>query len=246
MLPFTFDAKKALEYSKAWAKKRFFAPNNFKKNLRAENLKGVYTPCFTFDSRTVSTYVGRIGKTYTRTVGYGKNRRTETYVIWRNIAGTHVDGFNDVLITAGSKLDQPRLNKISPFDTNSSKEYDEKYLLGYMAYHYDSELNDCWSMAKSKMDAVIRRQILSKYFYDRVAYLNVSTVHEAPTYKYVMLPVYVGNFNYAKKPYNFYVNGNTGKVWGKTPKSFWKIFLTITIPTLFLAGVGCLISLLTG
>ena len=54
VLPFTFGREKALEYSKAWAEKRFFAPRKFKKNLNAENVNGIYTPCFTFDSHTFS------------------------------------------------------------------------------------------------------------------------------------------------------------------------------------------------
>lgn len=242
VLPFTFDSSKALELSKTWAKKRFFAPNKFKKHLKADNVKGVYTPCFTFDSCTTSTYVGRIGKTYTRTVGSGKNRRVETYTVWRNIAGTHVDSFDDVLVSAGSKFDGTKLNKLSPFYTNESRKYDEKFLLGFMAYHYDYELDDCWGLAKSKMDRVIENTILSKYSYDKVAYLNVSTSHERVTYKYVMLPVYVGNFIYAKKPYNFFVNGSTGKVWGKTPKSFWKIACAVVLGAALLVGIGWLIS----
>ena len=32
-----------------------------------------------------------------------------------------------------------------------------------------------------------------------------------------------------KKLYNFYVNGSTGKVKGKTPKSVWKILFTVAL-----------------
>ena len=65
-----------------------------------------------------------------------------------------------------------------------------------------------------EMDENIRRGILSNYIYDRFGYLNVSTSHNGVTYKYVMLPVYVGNYRYNKKAYNFYVNGENGKVNG--------------------------------
>ena len=65
--------------------------------------------------------------------------------------------------------------------------------------------------------------ILGQYVYDCVGYLNVSTSHENVTYKYVMLPVWVGNYTYGRKLYNFYVNGTTGKVAGKRPVSPWKV-----------------------
>lgn len=242
VLPFTFGQDKALEYSRVWAKKRIYAPRSFKKNIKAQNLKGVYTPCFTFDSSTFSYYEGRIGQTRTRTVGSGKNRRTQTYVVWRNIRGTFHHRFDDVLITAGTKFDQSKLNSVSPFDTNNARKYEEKYLLGFMAYHYDCELQSCWEKAKGSMDATLRTKILSQYSYDKVAYLNVSTTHSNLSYKYVMLPVYVGAYNFKNKHYNFFVNGSTGKVWGKTPKSVFKIALTIAIVCAIVIGVALLVS----
>ncbi|MBO7345300.1 MAG: hypothetical protein J6U92_05120 [Clostridia bacterium] len=229
VVPFLITAEKALDLSKEWAKRRLFAPRKFKKNICAENVNGVYSPCFTFDSSTTSYYEGKIGRTHTRTVGSGKNKRTEVYTVWQHIRGTYNDCFNDVLINAGSKLGQDKLDQISPFDTENSRKYQKEYLYGFMAYHYDTSIEDCWGSAKGVMDGRIRRGILSRYVYDKVAYLNVSTSHQDVTYKYVMLPVYVGNFNYKKKLYNFYVNGSTGKVKGKTPKSLWKILLTVAL-----------------
>ncbi len=242
VIPFLLTDDKALELSRTWAKKRLFAPRKFKKNLCTDNVKGVYTPCFTFDSKTTSYYEGKIGKTHTRTVGSGKNRRTQTYVVWRRISGVYNHSFDDLLISAGSKLNQNKLEKISPFDTAVSKEYEKKYMLGFMAYHYDASLESCWQNAKDKMDDKIRRGILSNYVYDRVAYLNVSSSHSDVKFKYVMLPVYVGNFNYKQKLYNFYVNGSSGKVYGKTPKSILKILLSVLIGVLAVAGVIWLIT----
>jgi hypothetical protein len=184
-----------------------------------------------------------IGNTRTRVVGSGKNRRVETYVVWRNICGTYFDNFDDVLITAGEKFNQKQLDSISPYYTNDGKVYEEKYVLGFASYHYDCEMTDCWAKAKSKMDAVIRRGILSKYTYDKLSYLNVSTSHQGVTYKYVMLPVYVGNFKYKKKLYNFYVNGSTGKVSGKTPKSIWKILSTVLLGVGLVVGLALLMTL---
>ncbi len=240
VVPFAFDEDSAINYSKQWAKKRFYAPRKFKKNICADNVKGVYTPCFTFDSLTNSFYHGRIGKTRTRTVGSGKNRRVETYVVWQNISGTYNYKFDDLLVTAGSKFTQKELNKVAPYQTNDSKEYEENYLLGFMAYHYDSGIADCWEQAKRAMDDSIRRSILSRYSYDRIDYLDVSTSHNDVTYKYVMLPVYIGNYKYKKKLYNFFVNGSTGKVAGKTPKSIFKILATVFLALAVVAGVVAL------
>jgi hypothetical protein len=164
----------------------------------------------------------------------------ETYTVWFNVSGTYDGFYDDVLITSGSKFSQDHLNKISPYDTNDGKVYEENYLLGFMAYHYDVELESCWANAKDLIDDSLRSLILGQYVHDRVAYLNVSTSHSGVTYKYVMLPVYVGNYSFKNKLYNFYVNGCTGKVYGKTPKSVWKIALTVLIAAALVVGAALL------
>lgn len=243
LLPFAFGLEKAVEYAKNWAKKRFFAPRKFKKSIKTDNVNGVYMPCFTFDSSTYTTYTARLGKNKTRTVGSGKNRRTETYTEWRTVSGKWSARFDDVLVTAGSKFGQNQLDKVSPYETNGGVTYDEKYMLGYMAYHYDRDLEDCWGSAKSVMDAEIKRQALSQYSYDVVGSYTASTTHSGVTYKYVMLPVYLGNYKYAKKFYNFFVNGRTGKVAGKTPVSFWKVLLVVLGGIALAALIGYIIYL---
>ena len=229
VIPFTFGVEKAIDYAKAWAKKKLYAPKKFKKKLSADGVKGVYVPAFTFDSFTSTSYFGRVGTRHTRTVGVGSNRRVETYIVWRNITGTYNRNFNDVLITAGSKFGQAQLNKVSPYQTDNSIVYEEKYLLGFMAYKYDLAIEDCWAQAQTSMHSAIRAEILRNHPHDVVDYLNINVSHNSVSYKYVMLPVYVGNFTYHKKLYNFFVNGSTGRVAGKTPKSALKIIVTILI-----------------
>ncbi len=241
LIPFAIDDDRALECSKLWAKSRFFAPKKFKKGLKSDNVKGIYIPCFTFDSETFSSYNAKIGKTRTKTVGSGKNKRTVTYVDWRIVSGTFSHKFDDVLISAGKKVSQEKVEKLSPFDTNNSKLYQEEFLLGYGAYNSDVDIADCWSMAKGKIDSLLKSKILSQYSYDRIAYFNVTTSHTNVTYKYIMLPVYVGNFNYKSKLYNFYVNGSTGKTFGKYPKSIAKILSVALLIGLLIVGVGYLL-----
>ncbi len=227
VLPFAFNKDKAGEYLKAWGKKKWLAPSKFRKELKNGKMTGVYTPCFTFDSKTTSRYVGRIGERRTRTVGSGKNRRTETYIVYRTISGTLDEFFDDVQISAGGRITQNELNKLRPYMTNDAKLYEKNYLLGFMAYHYEKDVKVCWGEAKTAIDAEIRRLILSRYSYSVVDYLNVSTDHFDVSYKYVLLPVYVGHYTFKKKDYRFFVNGTNGRVWGKSPLSFWKTALLV-------------------
>ena len=174
-------------------------------------------------------YYGRIGKRHTRTVGSGKNRRTETYIVWQRISGTYDQFFNDVLISGDSDYSQATLNKISPFNYSSIKVYSDEYLTGFMAKRSNKTVESCWGDAKTVIDGLLRKNILSQYFYDVVDYLNVSTTHDDVTYKYVMLPVYLINYKYKSKLYSVHVNGNTGKVAGKLPISPLKVILAVVL-----------------
>lgn len=239
--PFTVTQNSALEFSKKWAKSKLFAPRKFKKNLSAENFRGVYQPSFTFDSQTSSVYHGRIGKRHTRTVGSGKNRRTQTYIVWRNISGVYDEFFNDVLINGDGDYSQKTLDKISPYDYSTIKVYDDEYLTGFMAKRSNRAVESCWNDAKVKIDGAIKRGILSRYFYDVVDYLNVSTTHSKVTYKYVLLPVYLLNYKYGKKLYSVHINGNTGKVAGKSPVSLLRVLIATVLGIALVGLLGFLL-----
>jgi DNA-directed RNA polymerase subunit RPC12/RpoP len=229
LIPFLLDDSKAVDNCKKWSKRRIFAPSSFKKSFKPENIKGVYTPCFTFDSNTVSVYNGRLGERRTRTVGSGKNRRTETYIHWYNVSGNMQYFFDDILIAAGKKISQKQISKISPFVREKSCVYETKFLHGFVANHYDKDIKTSWQEAKGVIDQQIRSMIMRKHHADVVDYLNVSTNHHNVTYKYMLMPVYVGNFTFHKKLYNLYVNGSTGKVYGKAPVSPIRVGLLVII-----------------
>ena len=241
LYPFTVTIEKAVEKAKKWAKSKLFAPRKFKNNLSEEAVRGVYQPAFTFDSQTYSTYNARIGKRHTRVVGSGKNRRTQTYIVWRHVSGELNEFFNDVMVNADKSFSQKALNKLAPFNDSTIKEYSSEYLTGYVARRSDKEIEGCWDEAKGIMDVAIRSHILSRYNYDVVDYCNVSTTHSNVTYKYVLLPIYILNFKFRKKLYSINVNGNSGKVYGKTPISALRVLLAVLLGIAAVLIIGYLI-----
>ena len=242
VIPFKFTEDDAVKTCTSWAKKKLFAPTKFKKRLNTENVSGLYFPCFTFDSNTFSAYQGRLGKYYTVTVGTGKNRRTVTKVRYFYVKGDWQRLFDDVTIAVSERINQKLMNKFMPFDYTSACVYDSKFLSGFMANHYEKDIHTSWKEAKDGMDAVIRQEIIRSYNADVVDYLNISTTHQNVTYKYVLLPVYVGNYRFKKKLYNFYMNGSTGKVVGKYPLSAIKVGIAALLAAGILTGIIFLIK----
>ena len=229
ILPFAFNGEKASEYAKQWAKKRIFAPRKFKKELSPENMRGVYEPCFTYDSVTHSSYNGRVGDRHTRTVGSGKNRRTETYIVYRNVHGDYDRTFDDLLVANNRNFDQTKLSSLEPFDLSSQCVYERKFLSGYCSEVYQKDVKEGWGDAKRIMDKKLYSEIVNKLRCDVVDYLNISTRHTKVTYKYLLLPVYFMTCRFQKKDYGVMVNGSNGRASGKTPISFWRVLIASVI-----------------
>ncbi|MGN1099517.1 MAG: hypothetical protein ACI4S9_04175 [Christensenellales bacterium] len=238
VIPFAFTKEDARQYYLKWIKRRIFAPSGLKKSFNADTINGVYIPCWTFDSDTVSDYNGVLGEHYTVTVGSGKNRHTETRTRWFAVKGTFLRSFDDVTVEASSKMEQSDYDKIAPYPTNDACDYDSRFMAGFSAERYDKDVRESFKQAESVMRETVKREIVKKYNADVVQYLNVEMKHTHTTYKYVLLPVWVCSYKYKDKEYRFYTNGKSGKTGGKTPvspvRAGFAVFLGIALLVLII------------
>lgn len=229
VVPFKINNGVASEKVVVWAKKKFFAPKKFKKTVSPEDLKGLYNPAFTFDANSFSSYRGRLGKRYTTTRTVNGKTVTKTETRYFIVSGFYNQIFDEVLVQASTSLGQAIIDKISPFHTNDSKAYTQEYLNGYIASQYTKDGKECYKYAENSMNKTIRSNILRRYHYDVVDYLHVTTNYQNIKYKYLLLPLYVGFCLYNNKNYNFFVNGETGRVAGKAPVSIIKVGILVSI-----------------
>lgn len=245
VIPFAFDKKAAAKLTSKWMRKRLYAPRRFKRDSSyPEELAGNYYPAFTFDSRTSTAYSGVLGKYYYTTHRDSKgNLHTTRHTRYFAISGTFDHAFDDVFVRATNEKDGKSLAGIEPFDTSHPQSYKSDYLFGFSASQYERDGASCWGEARRRMEDYVRKAILSRYDHDVVQVFNTNMRCFNMTYKYLLLPVYVGHCEYKKKNYNFYVNGQTGKVKGKTPKSPVKILLTVLAGLAVAAGAILLIAL---
>ncbi len=237
VIPFAVDVKTATANVIAWAKRKLFAPRAFKQSVKPEKIKGTYVPAFTFDTQTFTSYTGRLGKYYTRTVRRGGKKKIYRELRYFFVSGTLNASFDDVLVQAGKRVSQRDIDRISPFPTNESNEYSSEFLHGYVAQSNEKSGEECWEEAKEVIFAEIRAKILAKYDYDVVDNLTPHTSYSDVTFKYVLLPLYVGHCNWKTKLYNFFVNGKNGRVTGKVPLSPVKITLAVLLGVLVAGGV---------
>ncbi len=234
VVPFSITDKESSDLFKKWIKRKWFCPKLAKESAKPDKFNGIYLPYWTFDATTSSHYSARYGIEHT--TGTGENRRTVTR--WYSTSGVYKENFDDELVLASDNYDTKILSKIEPFDTAKNKPYKPEYIAGYVAQRYSTGLKDAWERAKKSISNKIRSgidsQIRTKHHADDVSNILMQTSYNDLTYKYLLLPIWTSSFKYQDKVYHFMVNGQTGKVAGKTPISPIRVALAVV------AGIICL------
>ena len=229
VVPFKVTAKQAGEAFTKWLKKKWFCPGKAKKSAEADSFQGVYLPYWTFDSDTYTTYDAEYGKD--RRVRRGKEETTVTD--WYRTSGSYSEFIDDELVCGSDRHEKGILHSIEPFDTADNKAYKPEYLAGFVAERYSLGLKDAWEKAKEqirkKLQNGISSQIRSQHAADHVRNIRMNTRHSNITYKYLMLPIWLSSFEYNGKIYQFMVNGQSGKVGGKSPISVLRVLLAILL-----------------
>ena len=91
----------------------------------------------------------------------------------------------------------------------------------------------------NRINSNVSQKIRYEHNADHVRNVRVNSRFSDITYKYLMLPIWCSSFKYQDKVYQFMVNGQTGKVYGKTPISVGKVILVILIIVAIIAIFAC-------
>ena len=232
VLPFSIAQKEALQSYKSWLTRGWFTPNGLGRHARLEKMHGVYLPFWTFDAYTRSSWTAEAGYYYfenKRVRDANGNVRTVQVrkIRWRPARGRHEHAFDDVLVSASHGLEQTLCNKIQPFKLPELVNYDPHYLLGWDTELYQKDLKEGFRTADRMMDEALYQACAREVPGDTFRFLRIDTHKEGLTFKHILLPVWIANYRYKSKLFQFAVNGQTGHVAGKKPKSPWKIALAV-------------------
>jgi hypothetical protein len=245
LIPFQIDQKTAITKFRTWLGKGWFRPNEVKRiaNRAEARVQGVYLPFWTFDAQTHAQWWAEAGYYYYVTQQYtvtvdGK-RQTRTRQVrktrWESASGRRDDFFDDVLVYATKSVKESILRKIYPFDTQKVVPYRPQYLAGWRAEEYQIDLAKGWEMGQETINNRVRSACASDVPGDTHRNLRVQTKFDNLTFKHTLLPVWLASYRINNKIYSFMVNGQTGKVQGEAPISWWKVALAVLIVLIILA-----------
>ncbi len=242
IVPFSLGQTDAYNQVRNWLSKRWFVPHQFKRKLEMRQLNGIYYPAFSFDARVVTGYTGVKVRTETVTTIVDGVEVTQSQTVRHPIRGSDTHVFDDLLILANEEITPKILSALQPFETNKGQVFQQSYLSGFTVCQASKDPILCWEEAKKSMDSVIRDKINTKYSDCVIENLQLEMGITDVTYKHVLLPIYVGHTEYKDAKYQLFVNGRTGKVYGKTPKSGWKIFSWFAGLGLLAVGIGIMLA----
>jgi LSD1 subclass zinc finger protein len=246
LLPFGFDEKKAREHFGTWIKSLWFAPSELVHYAdRSGKINGMYLPFWTFDCNTKTSYTGQRGTFYYVTESYTANENgksvTRTRQVqktrWFPASGNVSNVFDDILIEASTTLKKDKLRALEPWDLKNLVTYNDKYLSGFRTETYQVDVKTGYHKAKERMEPVIDSSIRRDIGGDTQMIHYTNTSYHDPSFKHILLPVWLSAYRYNGKLYQILINARTGEVQGERPYSAVKISLAV------LAGLFVLMML---
>lgn len=236
VLPLKVTKDKAQGEVRDWIGSRWFAPNALKKMARQEGIAGVYLPFWTYAAETESDYSGARGTHYWETEYYTtrdsngnqvQESRQVMRTAWAPVSGHVARNFDNVLVPATKAVNEQRLNALEPWDLPALRAYEPAYLAGFKAQRYQIELPAGFEKAKEVMAAKIEEDVRRDIGGDEQQVNQVHTSTSNETFKHLLLPVWIGAYQFQGRVFQVMVNARTGEVQGERPYSAVKITLLV-------------------
>ncbi len=233
LMPFRYAEAQVRDAVHNWYKTRWFAPNLLKKAALTDKVNGFYLPFWTFDAQANCPWTAEAGYYYYTTESYrDSNGRTQTRQVrhtrWVPASGTVQHFFNDELVAASRGVPGDLIKKIEPFPTlDQLKPYDASFLSGWVVEQYQIDLKEGSDRAEQAMNDGLRTLCSKQVPGDTQRSLAIYPTYSERTFKHILLPVWVLSYNYVGKPFQVLINGYTGTIAGRYPKSWVKITLLV-------------------
>jgi len=247
LLPFRLTVERAREAVRAWIRGRWLAPGSLKRRAALDALNGVYLPYWTFDAAVHCRWTAESG-TYYYTTETGRDSRSRVrarrvrHVRWRPAVGELDHAFDDEPVPATRGVDHDLLRRVEPFPTRDVVPYDTAYLAGFVVEHYQVVLIEAAQRARESMVQQLRARCASQVPGDTHRNLQVDSTFAGETFKHVLVPVWLLTYRWGGRAWQVVINGATGVVAGRCPKSPWKIALLVFAAAAALALVAFLQS----
>lgn len=237
VIGFVVAKDRALETARKWVRSTWFTPSAFRK-ANLEDVRGIYLPSYLYTSAAHVSYSASIGEnytvveTYTTTDSKGNTvtrTRTKVKTEWRSLSGNWAAYLDDVVVTASRGLPNAELDAVEPFDLRALRRYTPKVVSGWVAEEPSLHASECAVTARTEAMGQLQRRLAAHMPGDSHRGLEFKSQFVHEDLELLLLPVWIFAVRYhaEKPPVRLVINGQTGKITGKPPRSWLKIVLVV-------------------
>ena len=221
ILPFKLGKKEVQEKIRARYAKSAFIPADFLSDAKLSEIEGMYIPFFLYDFDC--HYDIRATGSKIRTWRSGNYEYTETslYQVERDAT---ID-FEKLPVDASIAMPDEAMDLIEPYDYKALEDFQTKYMSGFFAEKYNMDATELGPRAKDKAKADAKA-IMNKTItgYSTITNRTDNVTMDEKKADYALLPVWCYSYQYKGKDYLFKMNGQTGKIVGKPPVSWARVW----------------------
>lgn len=241
IIPFKLDKDTAVEKFRAWTRKGPLTPGTLRSDSMIDKLTGIYVPFWCYDVHSTDSMHGtglivsrEDHADYYYTV-------TQYYDVAREVSAR----FEKIPADASEKMNDDDMDKLEPFNYSELRKFEMPYLSGYLSERYNYTADQIQERATRRADKYITDIAMSTI----TGYSSVNIIHNDITMRptgsqYALFPVWVLNYRFNRKNFQFMLNGQTGKIVADRPISGKKAFgfgAGIFIVTLIITMFGGLL-----
>lgn len=237
IIPFSLNKEGAKKSFKSWIRTKRFTPNKLSEKASNYSFNGLYLPVFLYNFDCYSEYSGDgIIETTTHMPNQKGGSTPIMHYYRERFSGSREDTFINYIDTATSLISTETFKKIANYNYENICVYRPEFLYGWIGSEVDIPLQKSVERTKNFIKNEIKYRAEYQPKYNRVENFVCTTTFTKNEFNYLYLPIYNCNYKFKNKTYNFYINGVTGKTYGKTPKSKVKI-ASLMLAILGIVGV---------
>jgi hypothetical protein len=247
VLPMKMSEAQVRESIRTWYGSRWFAPNRLKRGAMTDQVRGLYIPYWTFDAHVAAYWTAESGYYYYETERYtdaqGKSQtRQVRKTRWQPSSGALNHFFDDQLVPASRGVQADLLRRVEPFPTKELVAYNPGFLSGWVVEHYQIDLLAAANQARVAMDSALRGLCAAQVPGDTHRNLSVDANYSGQTFKHILVPLWLLTYTFGARLFQVVVNGYTGQIAGRYPKSWIKILLAVLAALAVIGTVALLVG----
>jgi predicted RNA-binding Zn-ribbon protein involved in translation (DUF1610 family) len=232
VLPFRVDASRVRDAIRGWWRSKWLAPGKLARTALVDTVSSIYIPYWTFDASVHCPWEADAGYHYYVAVKTRKGTQMQRRTRWEPASGVVDTFFDDEPVPGTQGLPVDLLRRVEPFPTAEAVPYDTAFLSGHVVEHYKVVLIEAAQRGQEQMHARLEQMCGQQVPGDTYRNLQIHPDYSRRTFKHVLVPVWVLSYNYGARAFQVIVNGYTGTIAGRYPKSVWKILLLVVAAVL--------------